>query len=56
MNKEDIFEYLNKHGYSITSKHHPEFSKEIVLEHLELRDKDEVFKEHYREFINLHFQ
>lgn len=34
MNKEEIFEYLTKYGYTSAAVHHPEFPKEIVLEHL----------------------
>lgn len=56
MNKEDIFEYLTKNGYTKAAVHHPKFPKEIVLKHLQLRDKDEVFNEYYTEFINIHFK
>lgn len=55
MGKEEIFDYLNRHGYTSAAVDHPEFPRETVLEHLAVSTNDDKFKAYYIRFIMVNF-
>ncbi len=55
MSKEEIKNYVAIYGYTKLAVQHPNTSKALILEVLEECEKDEAFKEYYREFVNDNF-
>ena len=56
LTKENIFKYLDTHGYTEASvDNYDKFPRGIVLEHLEQSDKKENFKEYFRKYITEFF-
>lgn len=63
MTKEQIFDFLNKEGITVTAVEYPNTSKEWVLEWLNKFDGSTLedmpldeFKSYYREFIEYNFK